>query len=46
MIDEALPPGGVELAQPHWEAWHPFEAAERLAGVDVAWCVVAGWALD
>lgn len=38
----------------HWdgpplEAWHPWtpgEAAARLAGIGVAWCVVGGWALD
>jgi hypothetical protein len=29
-----------------WDAWHPTEAARRLAGVDVPWCVVAGWSLD
>jgi hypothetical protein len=29
-----------------WEAWHPAETARRLAGVDVPWCVVAGWSLD
>jgi hypothetical protein len=29
-----------------WDAWHPTEAARRLAGVDVSWCVIAGWSLD
>ncbi len=29
-----------------WEPWHPREIAERLSGVDVPWCVAAGWALD
>jgi hypothetical protein len=29
-----------------WEAWHPAEAAARLAGVGVPWAVAAGWALD
>jgi hypothetical protein len=29
-----------------WDAWHPSEAARRLAKVDVPWCVAAGWALD
>jgi hypothetical protein len=29
-----------------WDAWHPAEAARRLAGVDVQWAVVAGWSLD
>jgi hypothetical protein len=29
-----------------WDAWHPAEAARRLAGVDVPWCVIAGWSLD
>ncbi len=29
-----------------WEAWTPEEAAARLDGVGVAWCVVAGWAVD
>ena len=29
-----------------WDAWHPAVLAERLAGVDVAWCVAAGWAID
>jgi len=46
MIDDQLPPGGVEVGDPRWDAWHPLEVAQRLAGVDVAWCVVAGWALD
>ena len=29
-----------------WDAWTPAEAAARLRGVDVPWCVVAGWAVD
>jgi hypothetical protein len=29
-----------------WQAWHPSEAAERLAGVATPWCVAAGWAVD
>lgn len=29
-----------------WEAWTPWEAAERLDGVEVPWCVVGGWAID
>ena len=29
-----------------WDAWTPREAAERLEGADVTWCVVAGWAID
>jgi hypothetical protein len=40
-------PGGSELVEPTvWEPWHPSEVTERLAGVDVPWCVAAGWALD
>jgi hypothetical protein len=31
---------------PSWDAWHPREAADRLDGVDVSWCVAGGWALD
>lgn len=39
----------------HWDgpgleawrgAWTPWEAAEKLAGVDAPWCVVGGWAID
>jgi Aminoglycoside-2''-adenylyltransferase len=29
-----------------WEPWQPEVLAERLAGVDVPWCVAAGWAID
>jgi hypothetical protein len=29
-----------------WDPWHPDVLAERLAGVDVPWCVAAGWAID
>lgn len=29
-----------------WEAWSPWEAAARFAGVPVPWCVVGGWAID
>lgn len=29
-----------------WDAWTPQEAAVHLAGVDVPWCVVGGWAID
>jgi predicted N-acetyltransferase YhbS len=29
-----------------WDAWHPNEAAVRLAGVDCPWHVAGGWALD
>jgi hypothetical protein len=29
-----------------WRAWHPREAAAVLSGLDIAWCVVGGWAID
>lgn len=29
-----------------WDPWTPSEAADRLAGLDVPWCVTAGWAID
>jgi len=29
-----------------WRAWTPHEIATLLRGVDVAWCVVGGWAID
>ena len=29
-----------------WDAWTPWEAAERFAHIDVPWCVVAGWSID
>jgi hypothetical protein len=29
-----------------WDAWHPAEAARRLAGVRAPWCVAAGWAIE
>ncbi|MER5436437.1 hypothetical protein [Streptomyces sp. NPDC002588] len=48
---EHLPPGGVVLdadeLEARWaDAWRPEQVAERLDGVGVPWCVVAGWALD
>jgi hypothetical protein len=47
VVDDEVPPGGSEVEEnPPWDAWHPLEVAERLADVDVPWCVVAGWALD
>lgn len=41
MADERL-----DLDLDEWDAWHPAEAARRLEGVDVPWCVIAGWSLD
>ncbi|MDX1450242.1 MAG: hypothetical protein R3246_14410, partial [Acidimicrobiia bacterium] len=29
-----------------WEAWTPWEIAERLDGLDIPWCIVGGWAID
>jgi hypothetical protein len=29
-----------------WDPWTPREAADRLRGLDVPWCVTAGWAID
>ena len=37
-----IQPPGIEA----WDAWSPAELARRLVAVDVAWCVVGGWALD
>ena len=45
--DEEIPSGGAEIGEdPPWNAWSPYEVSERLAGLTVPWCVVAGWALD
>lgn len=44
--EEELPPGGVVVADPPWQAWAPAEIAHRLAEVDVRWYVASGWALD
>jgi hypothetical protein len=50
-MTDSVPSGGVVLdvdeLEARWaDAWRPEEVAERLAGVGVPWCVVAGWALD
>ncbi|AVT28954.1 hypothetical protein C6361_04985 [Plantactinospora sp. BC1] len=29
-----------------WDPWPPSVVAERLAGLDLPWCVAAGWAID
>ena len=46
MTEDELPPEGIELVDPTWDAWQPREVAERLAGVATPWYVAAGWALD
>jgi Aminoglycoside-2''-adenylyltransferase len=47
MDDEEVPPGGSILDEDvPWDAWHPLEVTQRLRGIDVPWCVAAGWALD
>lgn len=46
-MDDPLPAGGDVLDDdPPWDAWHPAEAARRLAGVTAPWCVAGGWAVD
>ncbi len=39
-------PDPADLRSRWSHAWRPAQAAERLAGVEAPWCVVAGWALD
>jgi hypothetical protein len=41
-----LPPGGVPDDDRPWDAWHPREIADRLAGVATPWYVAGGWAVD
>ena len=41
-----MPAESFEPDVSKWEAWHPAEAARRLAGVGVPWAVIAGWSLD
>ncbi|MFE9424661.1 nucleotidyltransferase domain-containing protein [Kitasatospora sp. NPDC006697] len=50
-MTDSLPPGGVvaetaELEARWAHAWTPEEAAERLRGCGVRWCVAGGWAVD
>jgi hypothetical protein len=42
----SLPPGGVEVRDSVWQAWHPREVAERLRDVEWPWGIAGGWALD
>jgi hypothetical protein len=46
MAEIELPGGGVELGDAVWDPWRPSDLAPRLAGVDAAWYVAGGWALD
>jgi hypothetical protein len=51
VVTDSLPPGGAVLdageLDARWaQSWRPEQVAERLGGVSVPWCVVAGWALD
>jgi hypothetical protein len=41
-----MPAEGFDPDLTAWDPWHPAEVARRLAGVEVAWAVVAGWSLD
>jgi hypothetical protein len=40
MIQSVLP--GLD----DWEPWRPADIAARFQGIDRAWCVAGGWALD
>jgi Aminoglycoside-2''-adenylyltransferase len=44
--DDPAPPGGEIVTDPPWEAWTPWQASGRLAGVAAPWAVAAGWATD
>ena len=45
--EDELPAGGILTDErPPWDPWAPIDVAQRLAGVDVQWCVAAGWAID
>jgi len=47
VVEDEASLGGIEVGEnPPWDPWLPLELAVRLRGVDVPWCVVAGWALD
>ena len=44
----AAPPaaGAFDPSLVPWTPWRPAEVARRLAAIDVAWYVAAGWAID
>ena len=45
--DEKIRRGEIAIGEDSpWDAWGPHEVRERLGGVAVPWCVVAGWALE
>ncbi len=47
MTEPMVIEGGEPVPEdPPWDAWHPAQIVDRLAGVSAPWCVAAGWALD
>jgi Aminoglycoside-2''-adenylyltransferase len=44
--DKEAAPVGVPADGVRWAAWTPEQVHDRLRGLDVPWCIAAGWAID